>query len=372
MRYLIAPSLLCLLASCSSDDSSSNGIPAEARTLESYEKMGVTLIIPRLSGFEARLPFLLNSGSAGANGLTFQPDATPGAPPFSYIFTVPLDGDANGVDETTVAGHATFNVDPANAGVGFGGSLDLTLTTAGGLGDLAADLDFTFTDHGREISGTGTFTEQVTGNVTTLTIDPAHPLAMVAATGTSSTVANACAYDLNGSAALAVANTTGTLASVWNFLPNKATVSVTNATFTDNSGTTTNLPNSNVTIPCGGSGSVSDWAGTYLQHWGCLPAEFGDASLTLTVTGNTVSISDEDPPSSGDINTYDATMVPGNAHVVRGYFIGGDPGNTYREDFSWTLSANSTGFSQISYYVYQEGPNQGSGGICGGTAARVP
>lgn len=130
----------------------------------------------------------------------------------------------------------------------------------------------------------------------------------------------------------------------------------------DNNGNTTGLPNSSVTIACGGSGSVNDWAGDFLQQWACLPAEFGDAALSLAVTGNSIDITDEDPPSSGNIATYQATMVPGNPHVMRGFFVGGDPGNTYREDFSWTLSSTAGSFSQISYCVYLEDPNQGSGG----------
>ena len=109
------------------------------------------------------------------------------------------------------------------------------------------------------------------------------------------------------------------------------------------------------------------------QDWSCIPGEFGSATLTLELSGNDkISITDEDPPSSGDIDTYQATVIAGNPHVLRGFFIGGPPGATYREDFSWILSEDGNGFSQISSYVYQEGPNQGSGGLCGGRAARGP
>jgi hypothetical protein len=36
------------------------------------------------------------------------------------------------------------------------------------------------------------------------------------------------------------------------------------------------------------------------------------------------------------------------------------------------MDPDGDGFSQISKYVYQEGPSQGNGGYCGGTATRVP
>lgn len=88
------------------------------------------------------------------------------------------------------------------------------------------------------------------------------------------------------------------------------------------------------------------------------------------MTGNTLHISDEDPPGSGDVNTYSAQPVAGNPYEVRGYFIGGPAGSTYREDFTWKLSANGNLVSEVSHYVYQEGPNIGSGGMCGGRAVR--
>ena len=362
--------LLLSLAGCGSSDSPDN-IPDAAIALESYEKAGIKVIVPRIGGFEGRLPFLINPGSSGAGGLVFQPDVTPGAPPNSYTFTVPLDGDGDGNTETTVEGQAAFNGDPASAGTGFGGHLDFTIVTVGGLGSFVGSMDFLMTAQGREISGSGTFTEALTGNVTQITINPAQPLVMKAATGTTNSVANACAYSLNGNAEVAITGSTGTLASIWAFLSNRAAASVSNVVYTDNNGASTNLPSSSVTIPCGANGVLSDWAGVFLQDWSCLPPEFGQATLTLSVAGaNTIGISDEDPPSSGDIATYEASPVPGNPHVLRGFFIGGPPGFTYREDFTWTLSANGDRFSQISYYVFQEGPSQGSGGLCAGQALR--
>jgi hypothetical protein len=360
--------VLAIIAACSNDSSGSSTLPADARTLDSYVKAGVNILIPRLGGVEGSLPFLLNPGSPGAEGLSF----TPGSAPNSWLFTIPIDGNGDGINETTLSGTATFNGDPASAGIGFGGHLDLNLTTAGGLGDFTGTLDFTLTAGGREISGTGTFAEVVTGNSTTITVDPAHPMVMKPATGAGDAMPNACGYSLNGSAAVEVDGSRGTLASVWNFLANRRNVTVTSASFTDTSGKTTTLPDASVTIPCG-SGTVGDWVGTFQQHYACLPPEFGTATLTLaSAGGTTISVSDEDPPGSGDVNTYQATTVPGNPHVLKGYFIGGPPGDTYREDFTWTLADNGGSFSQISHYTYLEGAAAGTGGLCGGRATRTP
>ncbi len=364
--------LLAAIAACGSDGSGASTIPADAKTLDSYVKSGVNLLIPRLGGVEASLPFLLNPGSPGADGLTFTPDPTPGAPPNSYLFTIPIDGNGDGVNETSLSGQAAFNGDPSTAGTGFGGHLDLTLTTAGGLGDFTGTLDFTLTAEGREISGTGTFSEVVTGNTTTLTVDPSHPVLMKPATGAANSVANACGYSLNGNAAIEVAGSNGTLASVFNFLSSRKSVSVTSASYTDNDGHTTTLADASVVIPCAG-GTTGDWTGTFQQRWGCLPPEFGTATLTLAPAGSsTINITDEDPPGSGDIDNYQATAVPGNPHLLKGYFIGGPPGSTYREDFTWTLADNAESFSQISRYTYLEGPGVGTGGLCGGRATRTP
>lgn len=49
--------------------------------------------------------------------------------------------------------------------------------------------------------------------------------------------------------------------------------------------------------------------------------------------------------------------------VLKGFFIGGPPGSTYREDFIWTLGLDGR-FTQISAYVYQEGSQTGQGGFC--------
>jgi hypothetical protein len=336
----------------------------------SYLNAGVTLIMPRLGGAGAVFPFALNPGSPGATGIQFSPDPAPGAPPNSYVFTLDLDGDGNGTNETAFTGSATFNNNPANAGAGFGGHVVLTMQTAGGLGTLTGNMDFLLTPAGGEVSGSGTFNEAITGNATTLTVPPASPLLIQMAKGTPNSVANACASSLNGDLRLDVDGPTGTMTSTWGFVNSRTTARVTGASFTGANAQTTNIPDADVTIPCGQTSSANDWIGVFHQDWACLPVEFGSATLTLSVSGNQISITDEDPPGSGDINTYQATLIPGNPHVVRGFFIGGPVGGTYREDFSWILSPDGNSFSDIAKYVYQEGPSQGSGGLCGGRATR--
>jgi hypothetical protein len=372
MRWIPGPLALLAAVGCSSTDSDHSSIPPEAAALQNYVHAGVRITIPRLAGVEARLPFLLSQGSAGAGGLVFQPDPAPGAPPNAYLFTIPVDGDNDGLAEVTLDGSAVFNGDPAQVGVGFGGHLDFTTTMAAGLGDFTGAMDFSLAANGdRVISGSGTLTESVTGNVTAVHVDPATPITMRAAAGTANTQANACAYSLDGTVGLEVTGSQGVLSSDWTFTNTSRNVAVTNASFTDGS-KTTQLPNTSITIPCGGNGTLSDWNGSFLQNWACFPPEFGQAMLTLAKTGSSISISDEDPPGSGQSDTYSASPVPGNPHVIRGFFIGGPPGSTYREDFSWTLSSNGNAFSQISYYVYQEGPSIGTGGLCAGQAVRQP
>lgn len=365
MRRLLMSVLVLQFTGCSSD-SEPDPIPAGAAALSSYTTAGVKVVVPRMAHFEAMLPFLLNPGSPGAGGSTLDPSG----PPNSYTFNVPLDGDGNGSSETTVAGTAAFNGEPSGADVGFGGHLDVTMSTAGGIGNFTGEMDFELTPTGREVSGGGTFVEGVTGNMTTLTVPVASPLVLKAAMGGVNSMANTCGYSVQGDAGFEVQGPQGTLASTWLFRSNKTTVTVTGATYTDNGGTSTDLPDTEVTIPCGGTGSLSDWTGVFLQNWACLPPEFGQAQLTLSISGSTVNVSDEDPPGSIDPSAYSATAVPGNPHELRGFFIAGEAGSTYREDFSWKLMPDNNTYTQISYYRFLEGPNTGSGGLCGGRATR--
>ena len=187
---------------------------------------------------------------------------------------------------------------------------------AGGLGTLTGDMDFVLGATGGDVSGTGTFTEVITGNATTLTVDPATPLHIEIARGTSNSVANACASSLDGDLSLDVDGPTGSMTSTWSFQNTRKPARLMNASFNDGTDTTS-IPDADVTVPCGQSGSPSDWNGTFNQQWYCIPPEFGSATLTLSVSGNQINITDEDPPSSGQTATYSASVVSGNPHVGR-------------------------------------------------------
>jgi hypothetical protein len=345
-------------------------IPAAATAMDSKLTSGMASHMPRIPRFEGILVGIFNPGTPLAQGVTLTPDNSPGAQPNSFTFNGPYDGNDDGFSETTISGRATFNSDPAIAWSGVTGqvTLDVAIPIVGHV--YHADINFSITSAERQLSGTGAFTDPMTGNTTTMTITT--PLVIKPATGNPGAVSNACGYNLNGPVQLEVTGPSGTLKSTWNFSSNSATVPANNRTFTDPSGQTTVLPDSAVNAPCAGSGgTINDWAGTsYNQHWACLPRESGQATLTLSVTGpNTVTISDEDPPGSPP-SMYTATTIGGNPHALRGFFESGPVGFRYREDFNWTMRRSLSGFAQSSSYEYIEGPNVGTGGLCVASATR--
>jgi hypothetical protein len=375
MRQLIAPILLFMLsiAGCGGGSDSKETIPLAATEMSSELKSNMARFMPTVTNIEASLLFVLNSGSPMAEGMTVTPDTSPGAPPNTVTFTGTYDGNDDGLKETTMSGHVTFDSDPATSWSGLAGQVttDVSIPVLGHV--YHSDITFTMDSDQRQIWGSGTFTEPITGDTTTMTISDSAPLVIKAADGTASAVPNACAYSLSGQVRLDVTGSDGTLTSYWNFTLGSASVAVNNATFTDTSGVTTALPDSSVTLICRSGGSIDDWVGTYDQFWACLPLEWGQARITTVVSAaDTIAISDEDPPGSGDFNTYEAALLGANTHAVRGFFIAGPVGNQYREDFNWTLRKDGDGFSQTSRYQYFEGPNNGSGGICVARATRAP
>lgn len=371
MRRVLFLVLAVLLVGCGGgDDSPSSELPEGARQLDSYVKSGVELMFPGVARLDGLLPFLMNPGAPPATGVTFTPDPSPGAPPNSYVFEIPLDGDSDGSQETTLTGRAALNGDPTSPGTGLGGHIDLNVESVGGLGNFTGSFDFELTTAGTELSGIGNFSDAVTGTMTSLRVEAARPLVVAVATGSTGSVGNACAYSLNGDVGVTVVGATGTLASTWGFASSRREARITDGVYTDGEGAATDVPDGSYEIPCGG-GSISDWAGVFLQDYGCLPPESGQARLTITVTGSSrIHIIDEDPPGSGDTNMYDATIVSGNARVLRGFFVTGPEGSQYREDFTWTLSDDRSLFTQISQYRYSEGPLLGTGGICSAVARR--
>ncbi|MEQ1804821.1 MAG: hypothetical protein ABL900_05530 [Burkholderiaceae bacterium] len=306
-----------------------------------------------------------------AQGVTVVAD--PAAPPHSIVFSGPYDGNGDGINETTMTGQATFNSDPASTWAGLSGQvhLDVNIPILGEL--FSADVAFTITSSERQLSGSGTYTEPISGDTITMTVAAGTPLVVKPATGAPGAVSNACGYSLNGQMRLQSAGSAGTLTSFWNFTPDSPSVVVNGASFTDHAGQTVAMPDSTVDLRCGSNGSITDWVATFDQNYACLPRESGQARLTIAATGpDTITITDEDPPGSGSVNTYQATLVTANPHAVRGFFIAGPPGSNYREDFNWTLGKNGSGFSQVSTYTYIEGVNQGVAGICVASAKRLP
>lgn len=380
MRPSIAPAfILILFMGCGKSDQQtmipqgqSNPIPAAAAAMDSKLTTGIASLMPRVPRFEGSLVAIFNPGTPLAQGVAFTPDVSPGAPPHSFTFSGPYDGNGDGLNETTISGRATFNSDPNIDWTGVTGSatVDVAIPILGHV--YHADITFSITSAERQLSGSGTFTDPLTGNATTMTVPAAAPLLIKPATGTPGAVSNACGYSMEGRMNLEVTGPSGTLSSIWNFLFNSASVAVNNRTFTDSSGQITMLPDTTVDTTCGGSGTIDDWTGSYDQNWVCLPRESGRATITMSLSGPaSVSITDEDPPGSGNTLTYAATTIGANPHTLRGLFITGPLGFRYREDFNWTMRKSLSGFAQSSTYVYIEGPNTGKGGLCVASAPRL-
>lgn len=346
-------------------------MPAAAAAMDASLKAGMPRFVRMVANIETSLVFVLNPGTPMAQGVTVVPDMSPGALPNSFLISGPYDGNGDGFNETTISGRATFNSDPGSAWTGLNGQIavDVGIPIIGHV--YHGDIAMTITSAERRLSGTGRFTDPLSGNATMMMAAAGAPLVVRPATGAAGAVANACGYSLEGQLRFDVTGPAGTLTSFWNFSPNDAGVPISGTVFTDTAGRTTALADSTADLRCGSGGSVNDWAFVFDQSYSCLPRESGRATLTLTATApDTITIVDEDPPGSGSSKTYQATLVAGNPHAVRGFFIGGPAGNRYREDFNWTLAGNGRRFSQISSYSYIEGPLIGTGGFCVASATR--
>lgn len=364
-RFMLASGTLFLL-SCGGGDST---LPAD-KALQQALAANMAQFAPLLTTVESNLLTLLNPGLN--QHVTVTPDNGAGAAPYSYLFSGTFDGNGDSVEETQIDGNVTYADDPATGWSGMNGHavVDVTIPLIGDV--YHADVTMTMTMTERQMYGAGTFHDPLSGNTTTVTVAQATPLLAKPATGMAGEIANACGYSMDGTALLEISGPQGVLDSEWTFSPDSEQVVTANTTFTDLSGNTIGLPDSTVMLGCGETvGTINDWTATYDQRWACLPFEFGDATLDLSVSGpDTVTISDEDPPGSGNVTIYQAQLISSNPHLVRGFFIAGPSGNQYREDFNWTLRGPV--FSQISQYIYTQGPATGTGGICIGSAHRVP
>lgn len=370
--------MACLLVACGgggdgSGSDSPNVIPPDATAADAKLKEQMPFVPLLLANAQSGLMLILNPGAGLTPGVTFVPDPQPGAPPNSYTFDGTYDGNDDGISETSLSGKVTYAGDPSSldwSPLTGQATIDVETPVVGNV--FHATLAFTVTETELRISGSGTFTNPMTGETTTINVPAGEPVVVKAVSGASAVVANACGLNVDGSVPIQLSGSTGTLSATWLFSPNSASVAVQRVSFRDPAGKSTAMPDSTVALTCGSGGTINDWVAVYDQRWVCLPIEYGRAQLTLTATGaTTLSISDEDPPGSGDLNTYAATIVDASPHAAKGYFDAGPVGNRYREYFTWTLGKGG-GFSQWSHYAYTEGPNNGSGGICVAIAKRVP
>jgi hypothetical protein len=369
--------MACLLVGCGggggSGKHSPHVIPPEATAADAKVKQQMSRFMPLMGNAQTGFIFILNPAAALTSGITFVPDTQPGAPANSYTFDGIYDGNDDGISETTLSGKVAYAGDPSSvhwSPLTGQTTIDAQIPVVGHV--YHATLAFTATETEVRISGSGTFTNPLTGETTTIQIPAGAPVVMKAVSAASAVVANACGYNVDGSVPIQLSGSTGTLNAIWLFSPNTASVAVQRVSFRDPAGQSTAMPDSTVSLTCGSGGAIDDWKAVYDQHWACLPNEHGRARLTLAATdAKTLSITDEDPPGSGDINTYAATIIDASPHAAKGFFDGGPVGNRYHETFTWTLGKDG-GFSQWSRYVYTEGPNNGSGGICFALAKRVP
>ena len=110
--------------------------------------------------------------------------------------------------------------------------------------------------------------------------------------------------------------------------------------------------------------NINSWAGNYLQDWACLPRESGQAKFTISSNGtNGITITDEDPPGSGQIKTYSASVVGASPRTVRGFFIAGPTGNQYREDLYLDAGRQRQLFGRCRF-THVPGRRQSIGRMC--------
>jgi hypothetical protein len=370
-RIAVTVLLVCVLACAGCSSGSAIGdVPPEAQDLEVELKTNMTRFMPQVPNIQSSFIFILNPDSPSSQGMSLQQDMTPGALPNSYTFSGPYDGNADSLLETQLEGSVTFGGDPASEWSGLNAqvSMDVNLPILGHV--YHADIAVTVNVDGEQnVSGAGTFTAPLSGDVTSVAIASGSPLVIKAATGAADAVSNACGYSIDGQMQVEVESGDGTLSAVWNFLSDSPQVRIRNGTFRDAVGQFHEMPDSNITLQCGGAKTVNDWADTWLQNWACIPWENGQAELTLAVVdSDTVSITDEDPPGSPDSQTYQANLVSADARGLRGFFTAGVAPSMYREDFNWVLGED--GFSQSSIYTYTSGPKTGDKGMCVGSARK--
>jgi hypothetical protein len=342
-------------------------VPAAALALDSALKSSLVRVMPQAANIQGSLVFVLNPGSTLSQGVALTPDTSPGAPPNAFNISGTFDGNGDGLRETQMTGRAVFPADPATSWTSVSGQmvLDVSIPLVGHV--YHASVDYIVTSAQSSMSGTGTFTNPLTGTTTTLTVPANSPLIIKPATDAANAKANACGHSIEGTAQVSVAAASGTYRTTAAFSAASPTIGMRSTTYVDSGGQTSNLPDSSTDLNCGGSSAtLADWVATYDVRWACLPREAGQYRTTIAVNGaSTLAITD-----LGASSSYAASLVGSSPHAVRGFTIEGPVGSRYREDFTWTLLKNGD-FTESSSYVFFEGFFNGSGGICASTARRI-
>lgn len=336
------------------------GIPPNATTLENKVRALGVKHVRKIVVLESSLLAVLVPSTPLSQGVTL----TPGSTPNSFTLEGPYDGNLDGPMETNLQGQVVFAADPDTAWSGLQGQLRVRTELLGLMDVFQADIAFGFTSDERRFSGTGSYTEPAGGDTVTLSVPAGSPLVVRAAA--AGAPANLCGYNVSGEMSVAIEGLLGRYTSLWRFLGGAAAVAVSGASYVDSSGQTTSIPDTTIDLRCGAN--IADWVGTFALDWGCLPRESGNWRMRFSVKdASTLTVSDAD-----DGESFDATIVGVSAHAIKGFFIGGPVGSRYREDFVWTLASHGNEFTQVTKYVYTEGPQQGRGGICIGRAKREP
>jgi hypothetical protein len=252
MRRSIAPTLmaLVLMPACGGggDAASPSAVPVPASALDTKLKTNMVRFVPLVANIESSLVSVLNPGTPMAQGVAVTADTSPGAAPNSVRFSGPYDGNGDGFSETTLSGRATFVSDPATAWNGLDGqvTVDVSLPLLGHV--YHADVAFAILPDQKRLSGSGTFTEPLSGDSVTMTVAASSPLVVKSADGTAGAASNACGNSLSGQMRLVATGAAGTLTSFFNFNPSSPSVAVNGTSFTDTSGQTTALPDSSWTF----------------------------------------------------------------------------------------------------------------------------
>ena len=369
MRRILPPLVLAVLlvAGCSSDDDgddNGSNLPPEVQDEVDKVEAGAAMAGEIFGSLVSRLPFIALPGTPPAEGISFQPDFGPGAPPNSYIFVMPLDIDDDGDLESTLNGHCVLSGDPSQVGPGFTGTIQVSGDTPAHTSEFTATLDFEALNDGARLSGSLAWEEFAMGHMVAMQIPAEDPLTARNAAGDPHPTANFCNLNLDGDIDVQLEGPEGGLAGTWNFASNRTAARLTDAVYTDAEGEQMAVPDTDRDLACG-EGAIEDWAGTWDFNYGCLPPESGGSTVVITIKNSTtISILDGDDP-------YEATIVPGSARIVRGHFFDGEGNFRYREDFTWSLSENSDVFTQTSRYYYTQGPNEGMPGFCSARAIRL-